>query len=161
MVHAASASDNLTHILRVLALESKVIIVRENIEVVQYPSKEQMVRAVEIALRDPQVQEILQKAKVDGYQVNVDARPMFDLQELGETEKGKAIALIPREGVAVVEIRILKEYDEGVGLKVYEVIVDLLEEKVTEIREHPEARKPKPTNILETPPEEEKLIPKP
>ncbi|KPV64946.1 MAG: hypothetical protein AOA65_0660 [Candidatus Bathyarchaeota archaeon BA1] len=48
-------------------------------------------------LRDPQVREILQKAKADGYQVNVDARPMFDLQELGETEKGKVIALIPRK----------------------------------------------------------------
>jgi hypothetical protein len=41
---------------------------------------------------------------------------------------------------------------------VYEVIVDLSEERVTEIIEHPEVRKPKPTNILKVSPEKEKWI---
>lgn len=58
--------------------------------------------------------------------------------------------MVRKENLANVEIRIYKEHDRELGLKVYMVIVDLEEEGVVEIEEHPEARKPKPGVVVET-----------
>lgn len=104
-------------------------------------SEEQRAKATEIAMGDPRVQEILKEA--DDYQISV--YDFLYLQEIEDEEKGKGFAIARREGFALVVIRIFKKYDQELGLNEYEVIVDLSEEKVTEIREHPEVRKPKPT----------------
>jgi hypothetical protein len=96
-------------------------------------SEEQRAKAVEIALGDPQVQGILEGA--DNYYTSVS--------DVFEVAKDAHVRIIPKEGLALVELRIYKDYDEEVGLKVVNVIVDLTEEKVKEINEFPEARVPK------------------
>jgi len=71
---------------------------------------------------------------------------ILDVQEIEVEEGGykrRAMALIPKEGLALVELRIYKDYGEELGIKAVKVTVDLLEEKVKEIEEFPEVRKPK------------------
>lgn len=109
-------------------------------------SPDQKVKAVEIALGDPQVQEILEG--VDNYCTGVS--DVFDVQEIEVEEGGdkrRVIALIPKEGLALVEFLTYKEYDQEIGLRVYEVIVDLSNERVNEIKEHAEVRKPRTQEI--------------
>lgn len=95
---------------------------------------DQKAKAVEIALGDPRIQEILKG--VGDYRTSVS--DVFDVQK---TERG--IALIPKEGLALMEIRIYKDYGEEFGLKVIKVTVDLVKEEVKETEESPEVRKPK------------------
>ena len=105
-------------------------------------SSDQRAKAVEIALGDPQVQEMLDGA--DDYYTGVSE--ILDVQEIEVEEGGykrRAMALIPKEGLALVELRIYKDYGEELGIKAVKVTVDLLEEKVKEIEEFPEVRKPK------------------
>ena len=146
MAYTVSASDALKGVaLEVFGktlMKNEVTIDEEVILQYAKLSEDQRAKAVEIALRDPQVQEILETA--DDYHINV-----YAIYELGEyeytydSERGKGVALILREDAAKVEIKIFKEYDEELGVKIYEVIVDLSAEEVTEIIEHPEVRKPK------------------
>lgn len=142
MAYAVSASDDLKGLCFGVfkAPENKVWIDEGMIPQYAKLSEGSRAKAVEIALGDPRVQQML-----EGADYRVGVYDVFDLREIEVEEKGKGIALIPREGFASVEFRIYKEYDQELGLKVYEVIVNLLEEEVTEIREHPELRKPKPT----------------
>jgi len=144
MVYATNALSAL-QFLQVWKKGGQVWITAEEYEWTIYKSikfpEEQRAKATEIAMGDPRVQEILKE--VDDYQIGV--YNFLYLQEIEDEEKGKGFAIVCREGFALVEIRIFKEYDQELGLKVYQVIVDLSEEKVTEIREHPEVRKPKPT----------------
>ena len=42
-----------------------------------------------------------------------------------------------------MEIKVFKEYEDKIEIKIYEVIVDLTEEAVTEIKEHPETLVPR------------------
>jgi hypothetical protein len=97
-------------------------------------SPEQREKAIDMALGDPQVREILEG--VDDYRTSVSE--IFDIQKI---EGG--IALIPKEEFALVELRIYKDYGEEFGLQVVKVTVDLSEEKVKEIEKYPEVRKPK------------------
>ena len=139
MAYAVNASDDLKEIcFGVFKAPANEVRIDEGV-IPQYAklSEDQRAKAVEIALGDPQVQEILEEA--DNYQIGYVGN-IFDMQE---TERG--IALIPREGFALVEIQILKKYDQELGLKIYEITVDLLEEEVTEIKEYPEIRKSIPT----------------
>ena len=111
-------------------------------------SAEQMAAAEGIALADSRIQAMLEGA--DNYRIQVSG--VVDVEEFEvRLEDGKLIIPITfEEEKATVEIRIYKEYrtDQELGLKECYVTVDLSEEKVTEIRENPEVRKPKPT-ILE------------
>ena len=130
MVYVASASGT----LRILAGKGDVKIDVDEVLMFTKLSPEQREKAVEIALGDPRVQEMLDG--VDDYRTSVSE--ILDVQEI---EGG--IALIPKEGLALVELRIYKDYGEELGLKVVKVTVDLLEEEVKEIEEYPEVRKPK------------------
>lgn len=100
-------------------------------------SADQMAKAVEIVFGNPQVQEILEG--VDDYQTSVS--DVFELQEIEVGDKGKGIALIPKEGLAMVEIRTYKDYGEEFGIKVVNVTVDLLKGEVKEIEDRPEVFK--------------------
>jgi hypothetical protein len=105
-------------------------------------SSSQRERAVEIALRDPQVQEILEN--VQNYSTIVS--DVYDLQETRFRDgRGteRAIMLVPKEGLALVELIIRKDYGDEFGVKVVKVTVDLLKEDVKEIEVFPEVRKPK------------------
>ena len=104
-------------------------------------SPDQRAKAVEIALEDPQVQEILEGE--DDYVITV--ANVYDLQEIEVGDRRGEITLIPKEGLALVEILIYNDYGEEFGLKVVKVPVDVLKEEVKEIEECPEVRKPKPT----------------
>ena len=97
-------------------------------------SPDQEAKAVEIAFGDLQVQEILEG--VDDYCTSVSS-----VYEVKEIERG--IEIISKEGLALVGLRIYKDYGEEFGLKVVKVTVDLLKEEAKEIEEYPEVVKPK------------------
>ena len=130
MVYVASASGT----LRILAGKGDVKIDVDEVLMYTKLSPEQREKAIEIALGDPRVQEMLDG--VDDYRTSVSE--ILDVQEI---EGG--IALIPKEGLALVELRIYKDYGEELGIKAVKVTVDLLEEEVKEIEEYPEVVKPK------------------
>ena len=71
--------------------------------------------------------------------VNYYSHGVCELYDTQKTEQG--IALIPKEGLALVRFRIIKDYDEEFGVKVVKVTVDLLTEEVKEIEEAPEIRR--------------------
>jgi hypothetical protein len=100
-------------------------------------SPDQRAKAVEIALGYPRVQELLEG--VDDYSIRVS--DVFELQEIDVGDKGTSIALISKEGVALVDLRLYKDYREvpldEFGVKTVKMTVDLLEEQVTEIEEGP------------------------
>ena len=129
MVYVASASGT----LRILAGKGDVKIDVDEVLMYTKLSPEQREKAIEIALGDPRVQEMLDG--VDDYRTSVSE--ILDVQEIEE-----GIALIPKEGLALVRFQIYRDYGEEFGLKVVKVTVDLLEE-VKEIEECPEVRKPK------------------
>lgn len=108
-------------------------------------SAEQMAAAEAIALADSRIQAMLEEA--DNYTIQVSG--IVDVEEFEvRLEDGKLIIPITfQEEKATVGIRIYKEYrtTQELGLKECYVTVDLSEEKVTEIRENPEVREPKPT----------------
>lgn len=137
MVFAANASGVSQHILQ---FRQSIAIDAEKAENLRAPEQVEgwKIKAIEIAMEDPQVQEILETA--DYYHINAFA--IYELREY-ESERGKGFALTVKEGVAKVEIKDFKEYDEEIGVKIYEAILDLTEETVTEITEHPETLVPK------------------
>ena len=102
-------------------------------------SPDQKAKAVEIALDHPQVQGKLEG--VDDYSTTVSN--VYDLQEIDVGDDGRGIALVPRDGFALVEFLTYKDYGEEFGVKVVKVTVDLLKGEVKEIEECPEVRKPK------------------
>jgi len=102
-------------------------------------SPDQKTKAVEIVLEHPQVQEILEG--VDDYYTIVSN--VYDLQEIEVGDNGRGIALIPKDGLALVELLTYKDYGEEFGVKVVKVTIDLLKEEVKEIEEYPEVCKPK------------------
>ena len=131
MVYAANASGT----LRVLAGRAEVKIDVDEVLMFTKMSPEERGRAVEIALADPWIQGMLEG--VEEYRTSVSE--ILDVQEI---EGG--IALVPKEGLALVELRIHKDYrGEELGLKVVKVTVDLLKGEVKEVEEFPEVRKPK------------------
>jgi len=97
-------------------------------------TSDQRAKAIEMALGDSQIEGMLEG--VDYYRTSVS--DVFDVQKI---EGG--IALIPKEGLALVGLQIYKDYGEEFGVKVVKVTIDLLEEEVKEIEENPEVRKPK------------------
>lgn len=132
MAYIVSASDTLKGLALGVFGENEVAIDADLIFTRLSP--DQKAKAIEIALVDPQVQDVLEG--VDDYSTSVS--DVFDVQEI---EGG--IALIPKEGFAVVRFQIYKDYGEEFGLKVVKVTVDLLKGEVNEIEECPEVRKPK------------------
>jgi len=140
MAYAVSASDDLKGLAFGVFGRNEVTIDKTLIFTRLSPDKG--AKAIEIALGDPQVQHVLEG--VDDYSTSVSE--IFDVQEIEVEEGGhkrRVMALIPKEGLALVALRIYKDYGEEFGVKVVKVTVDLLEEEVKEIEEYPEVRKPK------------------
>jgi hypothetical protein len=119
-------------------------------------SQEEREKAINIVLMDSQVQEMLQG--VDDYTVQVSE--VFDIHEI---EGG--IALVPKEGLALVTLQINKDYGEEFGVQVVKLTVDLLNEEIKETEENPEIRKPKvhegtisPSELVQNPSEYDGVI---
>ncbi len=126
--------------------------VKINIQSVQLSSmlsQEEREKAINIVLMDLQVQEMLEGA--DEY--NVQVSEVFDMHEIEGV-----IALIPREGLALVTLEIKKDYGEEFGVHVVKLTVDLLNDEIKETDENPEIRKPKvlegtisPSELIQNP----------
>ena len=144
-------------VLRILAsnVEEAVINI-QTAEVSLILSPEEREKAANIVLMDSQILELLEG--VDDYSVEVSE--IFDIHEI----KG-GIALVPKEGVALVTLQINKDYGEEFGVQVVKVTVDLLNDEIKEIEENPEIRKPKvhegtisPSELVQTPSEYDGVI---
>lgn len=141
------------------SLVSNVEEVEINVQAMQLSSmlsQDERKRAVSIVLMDSQVQVMLEGA--DNYTVQVSE--LFDIQEI---EGG--IALVPKEGLALVKIEIKKDYGEEFGIKVVKLTVDLLNDKIKETEENPEIVKPKvhegtvsPSELIQNPSEYDGVI---
>ena len=114
-------------------------------------------KAIDIALLDSQIQELLEGA--DNYTIGVSE--IFDVRE---TVSG-GIELVPKEGVAKVTIEINNDYGEEFGVQVITVTVDLVNEEITETQVNPEKRKPKvieetlsPSDLVQNPSEYDGVI---
>jgi len=130
MAYIVSASDDLKALCVIFFGENEVRVINSTALL----SEDRREKAVEIALNDPQVKEILQG--VNEYIIGASA--IFDVQEIEDPERGKGIALILKEGFAMVSIRIFgEEHYQKTALNGYDVIVDLSQESVSEIREFP------------------------
>ena len=141
------------------SLASNVEEVRINVQAVQQSfmlSQEEREKAINIVLMDSQVQEMLEG--VDNY--NVQVSEVFDIHEI---EGG--IALVPKEGLALVTLQINKDYGEEFGVQVVKVTVDLLNDEITETDVNPEIRRPKvhediisPSELVQNPSEYDGVI---
>jgi len=130
-----------------------------NVQAVQLSpmlSQEERENAINIVLMDSQVQEMLEGA--DNYTVQVSE--VFDIHEI----KG-GIALVPKEGLALVTLQINKDYGEEFGVQVVKLTVDLLNDEIKEIEENPEIRKLKvhegtlsPSELVQNPSEYDGVI---
>jgi len=140
-------------------LASDVEEVRINVQAVQLSfmlSEEEREKAINIVLMDSQVLEMLEG--VDDYDVQVSE--VFDIHEI---EGG--IALVPKEGLALVTLQINKDYGEEFGVQVVKFTVDLLNDEIKETEENPEIRKPKvhegtisPSELVQNPSEYDGVI---
>lgn len=140
-------------------LASNVEEVEINVQAVQLSfmlSQEEREKAINIVLMDSQVQEMLEG--VDDY--NVQVSEVFDIHEI---EGG--IALVPKEGIALVTLQINKDYGEEFGVQVVKLTVDLLNDEIKETEENPEIRKPKvhegtisPSELVQNPSEYDGVI---
>jgi len=157
MAFVANASGASQHILR---SRQSIVIDAEKAENLRAheQAEDWKIKAIEIAMEDPRIQEILEAA--DYYHIKASA--IYELQEY-ESERSRGYALTVKEGVAKVEVKVFKEYDDKIGVKIYEAIVDLTEETVTEIKEHPETLVPRERFPSEapapTPDEKDEKIP--
>jgi hypothetical protein len=141
------------------SLASNVEEVEINVQAVQLSSmlsQEERERAINIVLMDSQVQKMLEG--VDNYTVQVSE--VFDIREI---EGG--IALVPKEGLALVTLQINKDYGEEFGVQVVKFTVDLLNDAIKETEENPEIRKPKvhegiisPSELVQNPSEYDGVI---
>ena len=130
-----------------------------NVQAVQLSSmlsQEEREKAINIVLMDSQVQEMLEG--VDDY--NVQVSEIFDIHEI---EGG--IALVPKEGIALVTLQINKDYGEEFGVQVVKLTVDLLNDEIKETEENPEIRKPEvhegtisPSELVQNPSEYDGVI---
>ena len=133
--------------------------VKINVQAVQLSSmlsQEEREKAINIVLMASQVQEMLEG--VDDY--NVQVSEVFDVHEI---EGG--IALVPKEGLALVMLQINKDYGEEFGVQVVKLTVDLLNDEIKETEENPEIRKPKvhegtisPSELVQNPSEYDGVI---
>lgn len=140
-------------------LASDVEEVRLDVQAVQLSSmlsQEEREKAINIVLMDSQVLEMLEG--VDDY--NVQVSEVFDIHEI---EGG--IALVPKEGLALVTLQINKDYGEEFGVQVVKFTVDLLNDEIKETEENPEIRKPKvhegtisPSELVQNPSEYDGVI---
>jgi hypothetical protein len=137
MAYIVSASDALKGLARGVFGSNEVTLDADLIYTNLSP--DQKAKAVEIALDHPQVQAKLEG--VDNYSATVSN--VYDMQEINFAGNERGIALIPRDGFALVEFLTYRDYGEEVGVKVVKATINLLEEEVTEIEEFPEIRKPK------------------
>ena len=141
------------------SLVSNVEEVKINVQAVQLSSmlsQEEREKAINIVLMASQVQEMLEG--VDDY--NVQVSEVFDVHEI---EGG--IALVPKEGLALVMLQINKDYGEEFGVQVVKLTVDLLNDEIKETEENPEIRKPKvhegtisPSELVQNPSEYDGVI---
>lgn len=144
-------------VLRILASNVEEAIINiQTAEVSLILSPEEREKAANIVLMDSQILELLEG--VDDYSVEVSE--IFDIHEI----KG-GIALVPKEGVALVTLQINKDYGEEFGVQVVKVTVDLLNDEIKEIEENPEIRKPKvhegtisPSELVQNPSEYDGII---
>jgi len=153
----SAVAVNASSVLQSLA--SNVEEVTINVQAVQLSfmlSQEDRAKAINIVLMDSQVQEMLEGA--DDY--NVQVSEIFDIHEI---EGG--IALVPKEGLALVTLQIDKDYGEEFGVQVVKLTVDLLNEEIKETEENPEIRKPKvhegtisPSELVQNPSEYDGVI---
>jgi len=130
-----------------------------NVQAVQLSfmlSEEEREKAINIVLMDSQVQEMMEG--IDNYTVQVSE--VFDIHEI---EGG--IALVPKEGLALVTLQINKDYGEEFGVQMVKFTVDLLNDEITEIEEKPEVRKLKvhegtlsPSELVQNPSEYDGVI---
>lgn len=117
---------------------------------------EEREKAADIVLMDSQILDLLEG--VDNYSVEVSE--IFDINEI---EGG--IALVPKEGVALVTLKINKDYGEEFSVQVVKVTVDLLNEEIMETDVNPEIFRPKvhgdiisPTELVQNPSEYDGVI---
>jgi len=141
------------------SLASNVEEIEINVQALQLSSmlsQEERERAINIVLMDSQIEEMLEG--VDNY--NVQVSEVFDIHEI---EGG--IALVPKEGLALVTLQINKDYGEEFGVQVVKLTVDLLNDEIKETEENPEIRKPKvhegtisPSELVQKPSEYDGVI---
>jgi hypothetical protein len=68
--------------------------------------------------------------EADNYHITVSA--ILDEERTEIKDENRKLIIVPvfKEGLALVEFRILRDYGQEIGSKTIEVIVDLLKEKV-------------------------------
>jgi hypothetical protein len=142
MAYTVSASEALRGLVLLVFGRNEIKIDEAMIPHFIKLSEEQRAKAVEIALADASIRELLKG--VDNYYISV--YEILDIEETklrGREHKGRVMELIPKEGLALVELRIYKDYGDEIGLRVVRVTVNLLVERVERIAVLPELRKPK------------------
>jgi hypothetical protein len=97
-------------------------------------SSEERETAINLVLMVPQIQDLLKNA--DNYAVK--ASEIFDIHETNG-----AIALVPKEGLALVTLEINTDYGEEFGVQIVKATVDIAHEEITQIEMNQEVRKPK------------------
>jgi hypothetical protein len=97
-------------------------------------SSEERETAINLVLMVPQIQDLLKNA--DNY--TVKASEIFDIHETNG-----AIALVPKEGLALVTLEINTDYGEEFGVQIVKATVDIAHEEITQIEMNQEVRKPK------------------
>jgi len=107
-------------------------------------SAEERETAINLVLMRPQIQDLLQTA--DNY--TAEASEIFDIQESNGN-----IALVPKEGLALVTLELNTDYGEEFGVQTIKATVDLAQETVTDLEVNPEVRKPKAVDNLLSPSE--------
>jgi len=144
-------------VLRILASNVEEVTINiQTVEVSLILSPEEREKAANIVLMDSQILELLEG--VDDYSVEVSE--IFDIHEI---EGG--IALVPKEGVALVTLQINRDYGEEFGVQVVKLTVDLLNEEIKETDVNPEIRRPKvhegpisPSELVQNPSEYDGVI---
>lgn len=107
-------------------------------------SAEERETAINLVLMVPQIQDLLQTA--DNY--TAKASEIFDVHETNGD-----IALVPKEGLAMVTLEITTDYGEEFGVQIVVATVDIANEEITQLEVNQEVRKPKVEDNLLLPSE--------
>lgn len=107
-------------------------------------SAEERETAINLVLMVPQIQDLLQTA--DNY--TAKASEIFDVHETNGD-----VALVPKEGLAMVTLEITTDYGEEFGVQIVVATVDIANEEITQLEVNQEVRKPKVEDNLLLPSE--------
>ena len=107
-------------------------------------SAEERETAINLVLMVPQIQDLLQTA--DNY--TAKASEIFDVHETNGD-----VALVPKEGLAMVTLEITTDYGEEFGVQIVAATVDIANEEITQLEVNQEVRKPKVEDNLLLPSE--------